>query len=97
MMEQEKKVLLLQHFFLYVLCDEGREKILCVIKLFFVYCLSWSKTKKSLCYHIIFLMLSLMKQEKKLILLLDYFIYVLYDGAREKTHFVGTLFFVCCR
>ena len=36
-----------------------------------------------------------MKQEKKLILLLYYFIYVVYDGTREKTHFVITLVFVC--
>ena len=36
-----------------------------------------------------------MEQEKKLILLLCYFLHVVYDGARGKIHSVITLFFVC--
>ena len=32
-------------------------------------------------------MVSMMEQEKKVILLEHYLLYVVYDGAREKTHF----------
>ena len=38
-------------------------------------------------------MFCLMEQEKKLFLLQHYFLYVVYDGASEKTHFVKKLFF----
>ena len=37
-----------------------------------------------------------MEQKKKLILLYNYFLYLLYDGAKEKIHSVTTLFLVCC-
>ena len=54
------------------------------------------KKKNSFCYNIIFCMLSMMKQEKKFILLQRYFLYVVSDEAREKTTSVITLFFVSC-
>ena len=36
------------------------------------------------------------EEEKKLIRLSDYFLSVIYDGGREKTHSVTTFFFVRC-
>ena len=38
-------------------------------------------------------MLSMIEQEKKVSLLKCYFLYVFYDGPRENTHSVITLFF----
>ena len=75
----------------------AKEKTHFVITLFLVYCRWWSKRNNSFCYTIICCMLSMMEKEKKLIPLKHYFLYSLYDGAREKTqiHFVITLFFLC--
>ena len=65
--------------------------------LFFGSCLWWSKRKKeflknSFRYKIFFCMLSMIEQEKKiilkkLILLYHYFLYAVHDRAREKTDF----------
>ena len=86
-MEQEKKLILLEHYFLYLVSDATGEKTHSVITLFFVCCLWWSKWKNLFCYNIIFGMLSMMDEEKKLILLSHYFLYVVYDGARKKNSF----------
>ena len=91
-----KKFTLLQHFFLYDFYDVAIEKIHSVITLVFVCCLWWRKRKNSFSYNIIFCMLSMMEQEKNVILVQHYFLYNFYDGAREKTHSVRILFFVCC-
>ena len=96
MMKEEKKLFFWSDYFFYVLYDGSREKTHSVPTLFFVWFLSWGKRKISFCYNITFCMLSMMKQEKKLILLQPYFFSVVYDGAREKAHSVTTLFFVCC-
>ena len=69
LMEQEKTFFLLQHYFLYVVCDGAREKNHLFITLFFACCLCWSKRKKSFCHDVTFCILSMMEQEKKLILL----------------------------
>ena len=81
---------------MYVLYDGAREKSRSVNTLFFVCSLWWSKRKDSFCYNIIFCVLFMIKQEKKFIVLPYYFLYVVYDGGTEKTHFVITLFFVSC-
>ena len=113
-MEQEKKLILLQLSFLYVVYDEGIEKTRSVVSLFFVSSLSWtekkihfvitlffvcflwpSNRKNSFCCNIISCMLSMLQQEKNLMLLQHCFFYVVYDGAREKTHSLTTLFFLC--
>ena len=52
--------------------------------------------RNSFCDHIIFSMLSMMKEKKKLILLWNYFFYVVYDGARQKAYSGLKLFFVAC-
>ena len=93
-MQQEKKLILLEHYLLYVLYDGAREKTHSLITLIFVYYLSWTKRKSSFCYNIIFCMLSMIEQERNLILLEHYLLYVVYDGAREKTHSLITLIFV---
>ena len=95
MMEQEKKLIILSYYFLYVLSDEARVKTHSVKTLFFVCCLWWRKKKNSFCYNIIFCKMSMMEEEKNLILWYNYFLYVVYDEAREKTHSVITLFFLC--
>ena len=95
-MDQEKKLVLLSHYFLYLVYDGEREKTLTLKTSFFVGRLWWSKWKKSSCYNIIFFMFSLMKEEKKLIRLQHYFLHVVYDGARGKIHSFTTFFFVCC-
>ena len=96
MMEQEEKLVLWYNYFLYVVYDEAREKTHSVKTLFLVCC--WWQTNKKIwfCCHIIFCMLSLMKLEKILILQQLYFLYVVYDVAREKTDSAITLFFLCC-
>ena len=94
-MKQEEKLILLKHYFLYVVYDGAREKTDSVIQLFFVCCLSWRKRKNFFCYNIIFSMVSMIKQENKFFLLPYYFLYVGYDEGREKTDFVITLVFVC--
>ena len=94
MMNQEKKLILLSHCFLNVVNEGAREKTDFVLTLFFLCCLWWNKRKNSICGNIIFCILSMMEQEKKLFLLYLYFLYVVYDGAREKTHSVTTLFFL---
>ena len=96
MMKQNKKFALLQHYFLYDFYDVAREKVHSVITLVFVCCLWWRKRKNSFSYNIIFCMLSMVDQEKNVILLQHYFFYNLCDGLREKTHSVRILFFVCC-
>ena len=73
MMEQEKKLPLLSHYFLYVVCDGVTDKTHSVIALFFLCCLWWSKRKNSFCSNVIFCMFSMMGQEKKLTLLWHYF------------------------
>ena len=89
MMDKEKKLILLKHYFLYPLYDGARQKsqIHSVITLFFVCCLWWSKRNSSFSYNIVLSMLSMMEQDKKLILLYNYFLYVDYVGATEKTSF----------
>ena len=79
---------------MYVVNDGGRKKTDFVLRLFFVCSLWWSKRKNSFCDTVIFYMLSMMEPGKKLILFKDYFLYVVYDGAREKTYSFLTLFFV---
>ena len=96
LIEEEKKFILFQHYFLYVADDGAREKTHSLKTLFFACCLWWSKRKTSFCYNFIFYLLSLMKQEKKLIQLKHYFLYVLNDQPIEKAHSVITLYFVCC-
>ena len=82
MMEQEKKMIF---------------KKLIQLSHYVLYIVKWwSKRKISCCYNIIFCMLSMMEQEKKLILLSLYFLWVVCDGAIEKTSSVITLFFVSC-
>ena len=76
-----------------VVHDGAREKTDSFITLFFVCCLWWGKRKKSFCYNLIFTMLSMMDQVKKVILFKHYFLYVVYDGETEKIHFVLVLFF----
>ena len=41
-------------------------------------------------------MFSMTEEEKKLIPFSHYFLYVVYDGERQKTHSVIKIFFVCC-
>ena len=94
MIKKEKKVILLSHYFLYVVYDGARGKTHFVRTLFFVWFLGWGKRKNSFCNHIIFFILSMMQHEKKLILLEEYFFSVVYGGAREKIYSVTTLFFV---
>ena len=94
MMEQVKKVVLFKHYYLDVAYDGAREKSHSVTTGFFLCYLWWSKSKNSFCCKIIFCMLSLMEQEKKVILLKHYFLNVFYDGGREKTAAVRTLFSV---
>ena len=88
------------HFFItlffYVVYDAAKEKASSRITLFFLCCFWWSKRKNSFCYNIIFCMLSLMNQEKKLILFKHFFLYVVDDQPTENTHSVVKLFFVCC-
>ena len=96
MMEQEKKIILLYNYFLYVDYVEPTEKTPCFKTLFFVSPLWSRKRKNCFCYNIIFCMLSLMEQEKTFFLLHHYFLYVVCDGAREKSHLFITLFFACC-
>ena len=45
MMEQEKKLILLKHYFFYVVYDGGREKTHSGITLLFVFCLLRSERK----------------------------------------------------
>ena len=74
--------------FFEVVYDGGREKTHSVIKLFFLYCRWWSKRKKSFCYPILCCMLSMMDKEKNFLLSKSYFLYPVYDGAREKLKFI---------
>ena len=94
MMKEEKKLILLEHYFLYDFYDAGAKKSHSVIKLFFWSSLWWTKRKNSFGYNIIFSLLSIMEQEKKLILLQLSFLYVVYDEGIEKTRSVVSLFFV---
>ena len=96
MIKQQKNLILLEHYFLYVVYDGVREETHSFITLFFVRCVWWSKRKNSFYYNIIFCMLSMMEEEKKLILWYNYFLYDVYDEGREKTHFVITLIFGSC-
>ena len=87
MMEQEKTLILLSHYFFHVVYDGAREKnnfykTHSHIRLFFVCCLWWSKRKIAFCYNIIFCMFSMMEQEQK--------------NDFCQTHFLVTLFFVSC-
>ena len=94
MTEGKKKFILLQHDFFSLVYDWAREKTDSAITLFFVYCLWSSKRKNSFCYNLIFSMLSLIEQEKKLFLLRHYFLNIVYDTTREKTHSVMKLPFL---
>ena len=80
---------------MYVVCDVAREKTDSFLTLFFLCCVWWGKRKNSFCYHLIFSMLSMMEQVKKVILFKHYYLDVVYDGAREKTHSFTTGFFLC--
>ena len=95
MMEEEKTLIVLENYFFYIVYDGGKEKTRSFVQFIFLWCLWWSRGKNSFCYNVIFCMLSLMKQEKKLILTQHYFLYVVYNGGREKTDSVIQLFFVC--
>ena len=66
LMEQEKKVILLKHF-LYVVYDGGRKKIPSIRTLFYVSFLWIRKRTNSFVFQIIFCLLSMMEQEKKLL------------------------------
>ena len=96
MIEQEKKLIFLSHYFLCVVYHGKRQKIHSVITLFSASCVWWSKRKNSLCYNHIFWIFSMMEEKKKLVLLSHYFFYVVRDERREKTNSVLTLFFLCC-
>ena len=106
MMEQQKKPILFEHYFLYVLYDGAREKTHSVITLFFVCCLWWNKRKNWFCYNIIFWMLSMMEKENKRSLKNSFcyniIIHMLSMMKQEQknhfyqTHFVITLFFLSC-
>ena len=86
--EQEKKFIRLQHYFLYVVFDRGREKIHSVIKLFFVCCLWWRKKKNSFCYNVIFCMLSMMEQEKKTHSVITFFVSCLWwSNKKHSVHY----------
>ena len=94
MMDDEKKLILLQNYFLYDFYDGETEKNHSVRKLFFLSFLWWTKRKNPFCYNIIFSLLSMMKQEKNLILLQLSLLYVVYDEGIEKTPSVVSFFFV---
>ena len=94
MMDDEKKLILLQNYFLYDFYDGETEKNHSVRKLFFLSFLWWTKRKNPFCYNIIFSLLSMMKQEKSLILLQLSLLYVVYDEGIEKTPSVVSFFFV---
>ena len=98
MMEQDQKLILLYNCFLYFVYIWIGEKTHSFKTLFFVSSLWWRKRKtaNSSCYNIIFFILSMMKQKKKLILLSHYFLYLVYDGGKEKIHSVATWFFFSC-
>ena len=94
MVKEEKKLILLEHYFLYDFYDAGAKKNHSVIKLFFWSSLWWSNRKNSFCYNTIFSWLSMMDEEKKLILLQLSFWYVVYDEGIEKTPSAVSFFFV---
>ena len=73
-MEQEKKLISLQHYFLYLVYDGARAKFHYFTIFFFLCCHWWSKRKNTFCNKIIFCMFSLIKQEKNLILSKHYFL-----------------------
>ena len=93
-MDDEKKLILLHNYFFYDFYDGETEKNHSVRKLFFLSFLWWTKIKNSLCYNIIFSLLSMMKQEKNLILLQLSLLYVVYDEGIKKSPSVVSFFFV---
>ena len=74
--------------------DGGRKKIPSIRTLFYVSFLWMRKRKNSFVCQIIFCLLSMMEEEKKLILLQLSFLYVVYDERIEKTPSVVSLFLV---
>ena len=74
--------------------DGAREKsyFIGTLPLYVVYDGAREKTH----FNIIFWMLSMMEEEKTLIVLENYFFYIVYDGGKEKTRsFVQFIFLWC--
>ena len=92
---REKANSVLTLFFLCCLWWSQRKNSFCY-HIIFLCCLWCRRRKNSFFDDVIFCKLSMMEQEQKLILWPYYFLYLVSDAEREKTHFIITLFFVSC-